>query len=79
MFTNTMTSQAIAPSAGFGMSVIVRDRDAFLRALPTTTVADWAAGFDGTAVLEGTGVCAYRHISAVKGAFPGTSAWSPPI
>ena len=75
MFINTMTRQA----AGFGMPVITRDRDAFLRALPTMTAAVPAAGRDGWAVLEGTDVCVYAHVSAVKGAFPGTSAWSPPI
>jgi hypothetical protein len=32
--------------------------------------------------VDATPVCGYRHIAvdaAVKGAFPGTSAWSPPI
>jgi hypothetical protein len=33
--------------------------------------------------IQGTAVCGYRLTTdaavAVKGAFPGTSAWSPPI
>jgi hypothetical protein len=60
-------TNTIAPSQqlGFGMPVCGRVRpDAF-----------------GTSV-DATRVSGYRHITAaavLKGVFPGTSAWSPPI
>jgi hypothetical protein len=74
---------------GFGMPVIDRDRAASVRLLPKSTgqlVSPAGLGSQDTSVqatFEGTAVCGYRHIAdavaVVKGAFPGTSAWSPPI
>lgn len=73
---------------GFGMPANGRVRVASPSALPTTTgvmsaaVAGWKAAPVVTTDQD-TVVCGYRHISDVvfvlKGAFPGTSAWSPPI
>jgi hypothetical protein len=56
---------ALDAQAGFGMPASGRVR---VSALQTS--------------VDATPVCGYRHIAvdaAVKGAFPGTSAWSPPI
>jgi hypothetical protein len=55
----------LGQQAGFGMPMSGRVRQS---ALPTSVAA--------------TTVCAYRGIAVdgtVKGGFPGTSAWSPPI
>ena len=84
MFDITMT---ISQPAGSGMPMPVRDRVASVRVLPMTTgVVSLPAGAIITAAdeqgVQGTAVCGYRHLTdavAVKGAFPGTSAWSPPI
>jgi hypothetical protein len=89
MINTTMT---ISQPAGFGMPMstqeLTRDRVASVRALPMTTgvVSVPAAGAIVPAGddqgIQGTAVCGYRHLTdavAVKGAFPGTSAWSPPI
>ncbi|MBA2463651.1 MAG: hypothetical protein H0V42_01570 [Nocardioidaceae bacterium] len=80
MFTNIVTPQAAQQSAGFGMPGLGRDRVASVRVLPTTGVVS-AAIAGSTATFEGTVACGYRHINdvAVKGAFPGASAWSPPV
>ena len=84
MFDITMT---ISQPAGSGTPMPVRDRVASVRALPMTTgvVSLPAAGAIVLAGadqgIQGTTVCGYRHVTdvVVKGAFPGTSAWSPPI
>ena len=85
MFNTTMT---VSQPAGFGMPTstqeLMRDRVASVRALPMTTgVVSLPAGVVVPATgIQGTAVCGYRHatdVVAVKGAFPGTSAWSPPI
>ncbi len=63
---------SIAQHADFGMPVSGRVRVAALRRLPMTTgVVSWAAQQK----------CALFGMTDVsdKGAFPGTSAWSPPI
>ena len=78
MFKSTWT---ISQPAGITMPMISRDRAVSVRALPVTTgVVSLAAGMQRA---EGTRVCAYTHlvddVAFVKGAFPGTSAWSPPI
>ncbi len=56
---------ALGQPAGFGMPISGRVRQsAFLTA------------------VDATAVCGYRNLAVdatVKGAFPGTSAWSPPI
>ncbi len=74
-------SMTISQPAGITMPMISRDRVMSVRALPVTTgVVALAAG---TQRIEGTRVCADSHtadvVAVVKGAFPGTSAWSPPI
>ena len=71
----------ISQPAGISMPTISRDRVLSVRALPVTTgVVSLAAGMQR---VEGTRVCGYAHlvddVAVVKGAFPGTSAWSPPI
>jgi len=86
MINTTMT---ISQPAGFGMPTFMRDRVASVRALSMTTgvVSVPAAGAIVPAAdeqgIQGTAVCGYRHltdaVAVVKGAFPGTSAWSPPI
>ena len=74
MVANIITPQVAQQSAGFvmsdlGMSYLGRERVDSVHVAPTT------------AAFEGTAVCVDRHINdvAVKGAFPGTSAWSPPV
>jgi hypothetical protein len=66
---------------GWGMPVSGRVRVDSLRAFaPTTTPVSLVAGqkcalMDSTRVIDG-----YTVVTAVAtGAFPGTSAWSPPI
>jgi hypothetical protein len=85
---NFTTQATIQASWTFGMPVIDRVRTAPVRLLPTHVVrlaAPFGLGSQDTTVrtaVEGTAVCTYsRDIDAVavKGAFPGTSAWSPPI
>ena len=68
------------------MPMFTRDRVASVRALAMTTgvVSAPAAGSIVPAGdVQGTTVCGYRHTTDVvavrKGAFPGTSVWSPPI
>lgn len=83
MISNT-TKVTMNPSAGFAMPASVRDRAAFVRVLPTGVVAAASTSLRGTATgIQGTRVCGYDHITdavaVLKGAFPGTSAWSPPI
>ena len=69
--------------ADLGMPVFGRVRVASLRAFPMTTGAvkpiagQKCALMDQTQVLDGYRVVA--GLSVATGAFPGTSAWSPPI
>ncbi|MGH3333497.1 MAG: hypothetical protein ACRDPJ_19540 [Nocardioidaceae bacterium] len=74
---NTTFSQ----QAGFAMPVSGIAPVAATRALPAmggvSVIAAGSKRFEAT-----TAVCGYRHITDVvvlTGAFPGTSAWSPPI
>ena len=68
--------------AGSGMPVSGRARVSSLRAFPMTAAVSPAAGqkcalIDLTSVIDG-----YRLVMGVAvttGAFPGPSAWSPPI
>jgi hypothetical protein len=68
--------------AEFGMPISGSGLVAAVRALPnmggvSAREASWKRPFADT-----TPVCGYRHITDVAvltGAFPGTSAWSPPI
>jgi len=77
---NTIVSSS--QHTGFGMPVSGRVRVSSLRALLTTGAVSPAAGqkcalMDQTQVIDG-----YRLVTDVAvttGAFPGTSAWSPPI
>jgi hypothetical protein len=80
---NTMTT---SQANGFAMPASVRDRVAFVRVLPTTGCVTGASARPNAveAGIQGTGAFGYRHIATdavatLKGAFPGTSAWSPPI
>ena len=78
------TTMHISQPAAFGMPMSPRDRVASVRVLPVSTgVLSLAAGGAIAPVtgIQGTAVCGYRLTDAVavKGAFPGTSAWSPPI
>ena len=78
---NTIVS--FSQHADLGMPVFGRDRVASLRALPMTTGAVTPiAGqkcvlMAQTPVIDGYRVVA--DLSVATGAFPGTSAWSPPI
>ena len=74
----TLSQQAefAMPMSGSGLVAV--------RALPMTDAkgAVSAAAADRKGGFDGTTVCGYSHITTVavrKGAFPGTSAWSPPI
>ncbi len=76
--TNTMT---VSPTAGFAMPMISRERVASVHALSLTTgVVSLPAVDAGDLRVQGTAVCGYRTLgdAVVTGAFPGTSAWSPP-
>ncbi|NUR06741.1 MAG: hypothetical protein HOQ45_07020 [Nocardioidaceae bacterium] len=78
MNTNAIRGQ----HTGLGMPASQRVRVASLRALPLMTGAVVPAAGQKCALIEATSVAGYRWIPAdvfdVKGAFPGTSAWSPP-
>jgi hypothetical protein len=69
--------------ADFGMPVSGRVRIASLRALSMTTgVVSSDAGQKCALVDEARVTDGYRlgtAVDVIKGAFPGTSAWSPPI
>ena len=75
------TIEIFGQHADFGMPVSGRVRVSSLRALPMTAAAPSLAGhtcalMDQTQVIDG-----YRRVAGVAvttGAFPGTSAWSPP-
>jgi hypothetical protein len=82
---NTMTTTVtMSQATGLAMPASVRDRVAFVHAIPTGAAAAATAGLCTPATgIQGTRVSGYRLVSDVvavrKGAFPGTSAWSPPI
>ena len=67
--------------ADFGMPVISRVRVASLRAFPIAAVVP--AAQDKCAFDDRTDVWGYgsvdTDVTVLTGAFPGTSAWSPPI
>ena len=69
--------------ADLGMPVFGRVRVASLRALPTTTGAVTSIAGQKCVLMAQTPVIdGYRLVaglSVATGAFPGTSAWSPPI
>jgi len=78
--TMTLSHQAELAMPGSGNGLV-----AAVRALPVTFVGgalSAAAADSKRRVLDITPVCAYSHVTDVAvldGAFPGTSAWSPPI
>ena len=69
--------------AVLGMPASQRVRVASLRVLPLMTGAVIPAAGQKCALSASTSVTGYSRIvtdvAVVKGAFPGTSAWSPPI
>ena len=69
------------PHADFGMPVSGRVRVAALRDLPMTQAAVSAAAVQKCALMQGIAVSDDRFdaTGVVTAAFPGTSAWSPPI
>ena len=77
------TTVSFSQHADLGMPVFGRVRVASLRAFPMTTGAvksiagQKCALMDQTQVLDGYRVVA--GLSVATGAFPGISAWSPPI
>ena len=81
------TIVTMSQQAELGMPASGRVRMASLRALPKTTGDVWAAAGHKCVISDRTDVwtleAGYRQVDAdvfaVKGAFPGTSAWSPPI
>ncbi len=83
MIKNLMTPQAAQLSPAVGMPDLGRDRVSPVRvlAMPGIVSAFAAGSSSTTAAVEGNAVCAYRHINdlVAKGAFPGVSAWSPPV
>ncbi|MGZ4426620.1 MAG: hypothetical protein ACXVXC_13325 [Nocardioidaceae bacterium] len=78
MMNLTMTFSHID---GFGMPISSSGRILSVRALPTTGVVCAAAG-SKSVVVDAVDVRGYGQVTELavpKGAFPGTSAWSPPI
>ncbi len=75
-----MTIHAIrTATADLGTPATSRDRKASLRALPMTGAVLAAAGATcarGDVTMGDSSVL--RGVATVTGAFPGTSAWSPP-
>ena len=66
--------------ADFGMPSSGRVRVADLRGLPVTTGVDIETSVHTCALIQDLAVDRSAMTdAAVKGAFPGTSAWSPPI
>jgi len=74
--TNTPTTDTW--QADFGMPSSGRVRVADLRGLPVTTGVDFVTSAHNCAHISDNSVTTMAD-AAVKGAFPGTSAWSPPI
>jgi hypothetical protein len=77
------TNVSFSQHADLGMPVFGRVRVASLRALPTTTGAVTSIAGQKCVLMAQTPVIdGYRLVaglSVATGAFPGTSAWSPPI
>jgi hypothetical protein len=77
------SQQAAHSNVSSGMPVFGRVRVTSLRALPMTTGAVIPASGQKCALTDSTPVTAgYRlvkDVAVITGAFPGTSAWSPPI
>lgn len=84
MISATITKVTMSQATGFAMPASVRERAAYVRVLPTGVVVAATAGARIPVTgVQGTPVCGYSPITdavaVLKGAFPGTSAWSPPI
>ena len=77
------TNVALSQHADLGMPVFGRVRVTSLRALPMTTGAVTSVAGQKCVLMAQTPVIdGYRLVaglSVATGAFPGTSAWSPPI
>jgi hypothetical protein len=77
------TTVSFSQHADLGMPVFGRVRVASLRALPTTTGAVTSIAGQKCVLMAQTPVIdGYRlatGVAVATGAFPGTSAWSPPI
>jgi len=82
MFT---TNMKLSQQAGFAMPTFGSVLVAAVRALPVIDAQGGVSAVtaERTRAFDATTVCGYRHIATgvavLKGAFPGTSAWSPPI
>ena len=71
----------LSQQADFAMPISGNGFVAAVRALPMGAVPAAAAG-SKRRLLDTTTVCDYRHVTDVavlNNAFPGASAWSPPI
>ncbi|HEX6515559.1 MAG TPA: hypothetical protein VF049_08285 [Nocardioidaceae bacterium] len=68
---------------GFGMPMSGSAPVAIVRALPTTGVVSAVIAGPKCDRVDATNVAAYSvittDVAVLEGAFPGTSAWSPPI
>ncbi|HET6624759.1 MAG TPA: hypothetical protein VFG63_00080 [Nocardioidaceae bacterium] len=74
------TNMTLSQQAGFAMPVCGSGLVAAVRALPMGVSP--AAADRKRSSIDATTVSGYGHVTDVavlKGAFPGTSAWSPPI
>lgn len=75
-------NMTLSPQAEFTMPVTGGDLVAAVRALPTGWPTGTTPASDMKRPFDTTPVSGYDHITdgaVVNGAFPGTSAWSPPI
>jgi hypothetical protein len=75
-------NMTVSQLADFGMPVSGRGRIASVRALPMTSVVSAVAAGSKSALVSAMPVCRYSRttdVAVLTGAFPGTSAWSPPI
>lgn len=78
-----ISQHAALSGVASGMPVFGRVRVSSLRALPMTTGAVASSAGQKCALMDQTQVIdGYRlvaDVAVITGAFPGTSAWSPPI
>ncbi len=73
-------NMTLSQPADFAMPISGNGLVAAVRALPTGVSS--AAADRKRFSIDTTRVCGYSHVTDVavlKGTFPGTSAWSPPI
>jgi hypothetical protein len=75
-------NMTLSQPSGSGMHASGRGRIASLRAFPIVSVPAAAAAGSKCVFVDVVTVPAYGRITdeaVLKGTFPGTSAWSPPI